>query len=336
MADEDHLRSLFNTFDRDGSGTLDAEELLEILTRGTSSLSLEDAKEIVNDFDDNKDGVLSVEEFVKAMAAVGQGVAQVPALDAHVRVASGPYKGRVGVVKALVDKNHVYEDGQGGEALPAVAFSVHFLDGSAGRALIAEKAPEDNVPFGVVEGTLDVISKVELEAVVTADRTKRDAQRKAMDAAQEAALQIEWEKRGKSGRVPRVGADRTSPIAPDWWDLPWFDEWVAGGCDHQLLGISVEGIQRCLEEFGGGGMGDNRNFCDTFWRESHPGLEWVTEAFGKQEDTGPIGYDLGHFVRIWDAVSMPRAVPLLLCHGEAREHAWHAPRSRCNLSTDRG
>ena len=60
MADD--LRSLFNTFDRDGSGTLDAEELLAILTRGASGLSLEDAKEIVDDFDENKDGVLSVDE----------------------------------------------------------------------------------------------------------------------------------------------------------------------------------------------------------------------------------------------------------------------------------
>ena len=183
--------------------------------------------------------------------------------------------------------------------------------------MIAEKAPED---FGAVEGTLDVISKVELEAVVTADRTKRDAQRKAMDAAQEATLQIEWEKRGKSGRVPCVGADRTSPIAPEWWDLPWFDAWVAGGCDHQLLGISVAGIQRCLDEFGGAGRGRHEyglTFWDTFRRESHPGLEWVSEAFGKQKDTGTIGYDLGHFVRIWDAVSVPRAVPLRLCHGEA-------------------
>ena len=323
MADD--LRSLFNTFDRDGSGTLDAEELLAILTRGTSSLSLEDAKEIVNDFDDNKDGVLSVEEFVKAMAAVDQDVAKNPAVDAHVRVASGPYKGRVGVVKALAAsyKDAVlqgYKDvyGDEREALPAVAFSVLFLDGSAGRALIAEKVPEENY-IEVVEGTLDVISKVELEAVVTADRTKREAQRKAMDAAQEAALQIEWEKRGKSGRVPRVGADRTSPIAPEWWDLPWFDAWVAGGCDHQLLGISVAGIQRCLEEFAGegSGMGGNQTFCDTFRRESHPGLKWVSEAFGKQEDTGPIGYDLGHFVRIWDAVGVPRAVPLLLFHGAA-------------------
>ena len=53
MADDEHLRTLFTTFDRDGSGTLDAEELVAILTRGASGLSLDDAKDIVNDFDDN-------------------------------------------------------------------------------------------------------------------------------------------------------------------------------------------------------------------------------------------------------------------------------------------
>ena len=66
MPDADRLRTLFNLFDRDGSGTLDAEELLEILTRGSDGLSLADAKEIVDSFDENKDGVLSVDEFVKA------------------------------------------------------------------------------------------------------------------------------------------------------------------------------------------------------------------------------------------------------------------------------
>ena len=52
--DADRLRTLFNLFDRDGSGTLDAEELLEILTRGSGGLSLADAKEIVDSFDENK------------------------------------------------------------------------------------------------------------------------------------------------------------------------------------------------------------------------------------------------------------------------------------------
>ena len=335
MADDEHLRTLFTTFDRDGSGTLDAEELVAILTRGASGLSLDDAKDIVNDFDDNKDGVLSVDEFVKAMGAVGGELSKVPAVGAHVRVTSGHYTGRVGVVLSLPDiaamdadnapESWMYDEGGNEVRAPRpkavangpVAYTIHFLDGSAGRATIAEQPPVLDPTVAhlyelTTEGTLQVIDKAELAAVVRADRAKRDAERKALDAAQEAELQVEWEKRGKSGRVPRVGSERTSPIAPEWWDLPWFDAWVAGGCDHQLLGISVEGMERLLEDWGEClARGTDRNGCrissrsllDTFRRDMHVGLEWVTEAFGQQEDTGPIGYDLGHFVRIWDLVS---------------------------------
>ena len=71
--DEAKLRDLFSLFDRDGSGSLDAEELLAILTRGDQGLSLADAQEIIKDFDDNKDGVLTVDEFIKAWAVVGGG-----------------------------------------------------------------------------------------------------------------------------------------------------------------------------------------------------------------------------------------------------------------------
>ena len=315
MPDADRLRTLFNLFDRDGSGTLDAEELLEILTRGSDGLSLADAKEIVDSFDENKDGVLSVDEFVKAMSAVGGELPSEPAVGEYVKITSGKYKGRVGVVTALPDLAAMVKkaDDADNEGIP-VAYTVNFLDGAAGRATVTEKLVPVHQANSLAEmltqygftalGTLEVISKAELDGVVTADRAKRDAQRKALDAAQEAELQVEWEAKGKTGRVPRVGADRTSPIAPEWWDLPWFDAWVAGGCDHQLLGITVEGIERLLEDWTGntdGGYAEE-DFRGTFQRSVHPGLEWVTEAFGREEDTGPIGYDLGHFVRIWDMV----------------------------------
>ena len=131
MADVERLRTLFNVFDRDGSGTLDAEELLEILTRGAKGLSLEDAKvgaeaaaaplahargarpthraarplwqEIVSDFDDNKDGVLSMDEFVKAMSAIEPTAGVEPALGDFVEVMSGECKGRVGKVQLVAD-----------------------------------------------------------------------------------------------------------------------------------------------------------------------------------------------------------------------------------------
>ena len=115
--------------------------------------------------------------------------------------------------------------------------------------------------------------------------------------------------------MPRVGEDRTAPVHCMWYDLPWFDQWVADGCDHQVLGIrcalsrllppsasfpptfpptlpllaSAEGIRRLLEE---------ENF-GTIDREDHRSLDWVTQAFG---NTGFIGYDLGQVVRDFDVV----------------------------------
>jgi Ca2+-binding EF-hand superfamily protein len=64
----DKLRKCFELFDQDGNGKLDAEELQAILTRqgGGQSLSLADAQEIIADFDENKDGFLQFDEFVKA------------------------------------------------------------------------------------------------------------------------------------------------------------------------------------------------------------------------------------------------------------------------------
>ena len=67
------VRKAFALFDTDGSGTLTAEECLAILTRGASEeekemmgMSVEDAQEIIDDFDTNGDGVLSIDEFAEA------------------------------------------------------------------------------------------------------------------------------------------------------------------------------------------------------------------------------------------------------------------------------
>jgi GTPase SAR1 family protein len=68
---EQELADLFNTFDLDGSGTLDAAEVLAILTRkggAASGLALSDAQAIVDEFDANHDGVLSIAEFAHAWA----------------------------------------------------------------------------------------------------------------------------------------------------------------------------------------------------------------------------------------------------------------------------
>ena len=69
------LATAFMLFDKDKSGTIDASELKEILTRAgnrdTIALSEKDAEELIADFDDNGDGVFSLEELVKCWGAIG-------------------------------------------------------------------------------------------------------------------------------------------------------------------------------------------------------------------------------------------------------------------------
>jgi pyruvate/2-oxoglutarate dehydrogenase complex dihydrolipoamide acyltransferase (E2) component len=62
------MRAAFRVFDKDGSGTLSADEMTAILTRkdGGHALALEDAKKLIARFDKNGDGVLDFEEFVEA------------------------------------------------------------------------------------------------------------------------------------------------------------------------------------------------------------------------------------------------------------------------------
>ena len=95
------LHDLFAVFDTGGSGTLDAEGVLAILTRGEAGLSLQDAQEIVRDFDDNHDGVLSADEFAKAWASLGDGLDAdaLPVAGDLIEVVSGDYTGRVGEVR---------------------------------------------------------------------------------------------------------------------------------------------------------------------------------------------------------------------------------------------
>jgi hypothetical protein len=63
------LVKAFKTFDKDNSGSLDAQEFLAILTRESGGLQMneEDAKEMLEEFDENGDGVLQMDEFISAM-----------------------------------------------------------------------------------------------------------------------------------------------------------------------------------------------------------------------------------------------------------------------------
>jgi Ca2+-binding EF-hand superfamily protein len=65
---EQRIREAFALFDLDGNGSISREELREVLTRqgGGAPLSQQDAQEIIEEFDENGDGELQIEEVCDA------------------------------------------------------------------------------------------------------------------------------------------------------------------------------------------------------------------------------------------------------------------------------
>ena len=80
-ADPQYQRLLkaFRLFDKNGDGNIDAGELRELLLRANPDadptkgdpLTEADCQTIINSFDDNGDGVLSIEELVAAWSTIG-------------------------------------------------------------------------------------------------------------------------------------------------------------------------------------------------------------------------------------------------------------------------
>lgn len=64
---EEEVRAQFEKLDKNGDGSIDANELREILTTGEEPLTLDEAEAIIADFDKNGDGVLSLQEFMHAL-----------------------------------------------------------------------------------------------------------------------------------------------------------------------------------------------------------------------------------------------------------------------------
>ncbi|EDO44845.1 predicted protein, partial [Nematostella vectensis] len=62
---EANLREAFRKFDRDGSGYISPEELRYVVCHSGEKLSEDEARELIDMFDKNKDGQLSWEEFVE-------------------------------------------------------------------------------------------------------------------------------------------------------------------------------------------------------------------------------------------------------------------------------
>lgn len=72
MPSKAEIAKAFALFDTDSSGKLSVQEILAILTRSStgSALSLEDAQEIIDIFDEDDDGELDLNEFVEAFAMI--------------------------------------------------------------------------------------------------------------------------------------------------------------------------------------------------------------------------------------------------------------------------
>ena len=90
------LKESFDIFDEDGSGSLEAEEVLLILTRMTGKgcqLTLEDAKEFIAEFDRDGDGRLDVNEFIVAMGVMSDATDENNDGEADMKVGGGNYDG---------------------------------------------------------------------------------------------------------------------------------------------------------------------------------------------------------------------------------------------------
>ncbi|XP_060082160.1 calmodulin-A-like [Ylistrum balloti] len=63
------LRQAFCTFDRDGNGYLDKGELKQVLKGMGEKMSDQEAEEVFRLVDVNRDGKISIDEFVRALSA---------------------------------------------------------------------------------------------------------------------------------------------------------------------------------------------------------------------------------------------------------------------------
>lgn len=69
---EQELKDAFRIFDRDGSGTINADELEYVLKRFGEPLTHRQSKELISLMDKNDDGKVDVHDFVKFLCEVDQ------------------------------------------------------------------------------------------------------------------------------------------------------------------------------------------------------------------------------------------------------------------------
>ena len=65
---EDYLRTAFNMFDKDNSGFITKEELMEVIqARAAVTISPKQIDQMMMDSDENNDGLINYEEFIFLM-----------------------------------------------------------------------------------------------------------------------------------------------------------------------------------------------------------------------------------------------------------------------------
>jgi len=60
---KEEILAAFNYFDRDHSGTITTEELLEVLSKMGRNYSKEQIRKMINQVDKDNNGTISIEEF---------------------------------------------------------------------------------------------------------------------------------------------------------------------------------------------------------------------------------------------------------------------------------
>merc|ERR1712217_104566 len=66
---DEELTEAFKVFDRDGNGNISKEELRHVMTNLGEKLPEEEIEKLINEADENKDGQINYDEFVKMMMA---------------------------------------------------------------------------------------------------------------------------------------------------------------------------------------------------------------------------------------------------------------------------
>ena len=67
-AQKEHIRQVWNLFDKDGSGTIEIHELEQVMVEFGLNLTQSEIEQLLKDFDTNDDGEIDYDEFLSFMS----------------------------------------------------------------------------------------------------------------------------------------------------------------------------------------------------------------------------------------------------------------------------